>query len=221
MRGEGTERYDLAMAHNYPHGDYWKVVVEWTGRNAGAPLSPERLTERHVRVLRRNDQRSVLDWFTAPGSTLSSAATTIIFGLVAFAIWPFVGPVLTGGAVLVLAVVEVALAVVIGAVAVVARTMMRRPWRIVAINKRREGFCWSQVGWREAQRSADEIQRQLNAGATPDNVLTSQSIPEGWLQLHDGIDDGLASRAWFQIASKGIAVMVVVWLILYVLGVVR
>ncbi len=152
-----------------PAGDEWEVGVEWEARHLSRPGS--RLRGARDRLGR---------WRRRRGDSTAEAAGEGIFALADVGVGAYVGIailvlallwfVLPIWTVAIVAGVELSVIVVLCALAFVARTLLRRPWTVVA-RTRGPGDdvrTWPVVGWRRARRHADAVADQLaRVGTTP------------------------------------------------------
>jgi hypothetical protein len=66
---------------------------------------------------------------------------------------------------LLLFIVEIALAILLVGVALIARVLLRRPWTVEAVTSDPEDVLrWKVVGWRRSGQIVEEIARVLEAG---------------------------------------------------------
>lgn len=184
----------------------WAVFVEWNGKNALTPLSTSKMRERRKRHAER--ERSLADWIDL-GTDLDpvSILASIVFGLIMFAVFPLVAPLFAAIGVAIVAIAEVAILLGIAAFTIAARTLLGRPWRVLAVNDRGESWAWSQVGWRNARNLADRIHDELAAGAAPDQIPPGSSTPHGQGRRYDANDTDLARKFWVRLASKVLAIV--------------
>ena len=196
----------------------WQVFVDWSGRNALSPIS-----RRSLRARREIMQRKTADWAEAvPDGCMyvGDASDTIgllIVGTVFLAILlTAVGPFLVG---LALLAVEVTIVLVIAAFALLARTLLGRPWRVVAVSDAGELWSWRQTGWGNARELEGRIHRELGAGAHPSAIAPGTAIAEGQAELIGEVDDALIDRNWVRIFARGLfATLVVIAIVLLVRG---
>ena len=182
--------------------------MEWSGRKALSPLSPKALRARQARHRERaKDIGSNLpdgcdfgDDFGAVGLIL--LAIVLILVLIA------IGPILT---VIAFAIIEVTIVVIVAGSAIAARTLLGRPWRVMAVNALGENYSWKQVGWSEARDLANRIQAELDAGADPERIAPGGATPLGQGDLVDHNDLGLVGQTWVRVASKLVVVAITIW----------
>lgn len=165
------------------------VFVEWEGR--GHPLG--RVARRRQRVLnqlRPAKERTGPDLSDAGGCADGciptpdlldelAALAAILFAL-AFLIW--LTPIVAAAALWLVLVVVLSLVLVVSAA---WRTILYRPWRVVALSDTERVWVWHQVGWRNARRLVTEIEAAVEAGHAPQEVAVDRLDPASPINLVD------------------------------------
>jgi len=190
------------------YNNHWSVFVAWSGRNALSPLSSNTLRARQARHRERaKDIGKELPDGCDLGSEIDGIAIFFIV-LIAIVVLIALGPLL---AVLALAVVEVTIVVLIAGAAIVARTVLGRPWTVMAVNARGENYSWQQVGFSEARDLAKRIQAELDAGADPERIAPRGAVPQGPGELVDHDDTGLVAKTWVRVSAKIVVAVTTIW----------
>jgi hypothetical protein len=186
----------------------WVVFVEWSGRGALSPISRKALRAREARF--RERARNLTDGVPdgCDFGTELGDFPAIIFLIIVVVLLVAIGPLI---AVVAFALIEVTVVVLIAAAAIVARTLLGRPWRVLAVNARGQTWSRKQVGWGDARQLATRIQAELDAGASPEQVPPGAAAAEGPSQLPEDMDTGLVGRTWVRVASKFALLGLLVW----------
>jgi len=185
------------------HSNDWEVFIEWSGRKALSPLSVKALRAREARI--RERAGNFAD-FPADGCMSADDFGAVLLVLLALAILILLAPILL---VALFAIVEVTIVVAIAGAVLMARTLLNRPWRVVAINPHGELWAWKQVGWQRARELVERIERELDAGADPARIAPGDSSPEGQHYLPDNTPTHLVESAGVRIAAKVTAIVII------------
>ncbi len=153
---------------------HWEVFVEWSGRKAVSPLSRRALKARQARFRERAAEFSDVpaDGCLDLGGDLGG----IFLAILLIAVIILLAPILI---VVLFAIIEVTIVLAIAGAAFFLRTMLNRPWRVVAVHGSGELWSWKQVGWQRARELVERIQRELDAGASPGAIAPGDATPEG------------------------------------------
>jgi hypothetical protein len=163
-------------------GVEWDVHIEWVGRRLDDGPLMRRWHERRRRVVERNrttrrkDRDSRWwDWLDIPlvDDGLAIFLAVIAF-IVAVALIVVVGPWLIA---LLLGAMELTLILLACAAALVTRTILRRPWRVVARSNDGRQFDWDVVGYRRSRELVRVIRDAIAAGITPSAIAVDRLAP--------------------------------------------
>ena len=184
-----------------PDGVSWRIEIEWIARRIRNPFrrswnvarqrfadTRRRRRERKEAKARGDDSRSGIDCVDCPAGDLDDlaiVALAILAILLIFVLIVWVAPVLWA----VLGVLLEFFFVTIAAVAILVwRTVLRRPWRIVALS---DGQRWwtDVVGYRTARRRVREIAEALERGSHPEREGL-QTVPENGSGPRSRPDEG-------------------------------
>jgi hypothetical protein len=164
-----------------PDGMSWRIEIEWIARRIRNPFrrswdvakqrfaeTRRRRRERKEAKEREDDSGSWLDCVDCPGvdglDDLAVIALAILAIVLIFVLIVWVAPVLWA----VLAVLIEFFFVTLAAIAILVwRTVLRRPWRIVALG---DGQRWwtDVVGYRAARRRVREVATGIERGSHPE-----------------------------------------------------
>ncbi len=194
-----------------PHGTVWECFIEWEGRR---PLHRAFRRLRQHREARARRQASTssdgaLDVASGCLDVLSIidfiAVAALFAGFVALMIVlaPWIGLAVFG-------IVELGIIVVLVAGGFLARTVTRRPWRVVAVNEAGHLWAYRQVGWFASRELVRQLAEQLESGRDPADILPEALEDGSPYQLDPDAPMGLLAKPWARLAAVGFIVACVV-----------
>lgn len=184
-----------------PDGFVWECFIEWEGRK------PLRRSFRHLREhrearARREASNSAFD--VAGGCadlgmiSDTFAAIALLIGVIALLVvaGPWIGFVLFG-------IVELGIVLVLIAGGFVGRALLRRPWRVVAVNEAGDLWAWRQVGWFASRELVRQLADQLEDGRAPADILPSSLEDGSPYRIDPDAPLGLLAHPWARIGAVG------------------
>ena len=192
-----------------PDGFVWECFIEWEGRR---PVHRAfRLLREHREARARQQAKASSDAVDVAGGCLDVlsmvdfvAVIALIIGFVTLMIiiGPWIGLVLFG-------IVELGIILVLIAAGFIARTVLRRPWRVVAVNDVGELWAFRQVGWFASRELARQVADQLAAGCHPAEILPEALEDGSPYRLDPDAPMGLLAKPWARPAALGFIVICV------------
>jgi hypothetical protein len=159
-----------------PSGVTWDVHVEWIGRRLDQGPLLRRWHERrrrraNRRLGREKEKGSWLDALDFPVDLPDSLAALAIAVavVVAIVLIVLVGPWFLA---LLFGAIELTLILLACIAVIVWRTVLRRPWRVVAIAADGREHHWDVVGWRRSRERVRQVARGLEAGVPPAAIVS-------------------------------------------------
>ncbi len=194
-----------------PDGYVWECFIEWEGRR---PLHRafRRLREHREARAQQQARTSSDGSMDIAGGCLDVlsvvdfvAAIALVVGLVTLLIiaGPWIGFVLFG-------VVELGIILVLVGAGFLARTLLRRPWRVVAVNETGELWAFRQVGWFASRELVRQVADQLGDGRDPADILPEALEAGSPYRLDPDAPVGLLAKPWARVAAVGFIVACVV-----------
>jgi len=149
-----------------PDGDRWQVRRRWLDR----PVPKIRRSLGKV-----NDEAALeggLETFSAgAGDSIPLAVgMAITAALFVFFLLPLIGVAL-----------EIVLLLMLLSSGIVGRVLLRRPWKIEAINLShpQQSAAFAVKGWRQSSRAIEELTRTLPTSGLPQQVSEAARVPPG------------------------------------------
>ncbi|MEM7287330.1 MAG: hypothetical protein AAF480_13340 [Actinomycetota bacterium] len=181
-----------------PHGTVWECFIEWEGRR---PLhrALRRVRDRREARAAKQAENSSLDLTSGcdPLGGVDSLAVVAVVVLVAL-ILVFAGPWIVAG---LFGVVELAVVFVLSVVVFVGRTVLRRPWRVVAVSGGGLVWAWHQVGWIASRELVRVVAAELEAGRNPDEIYPEAAAGGSPTRLDPDAPLGLIAEPWARVAA--------------------
>ena len=197
-----------------PQGTVWECFIEWEGRRPVHRAFRQLREHREARARRQAEVSSdgALDVASGCLEVLSlidfvaAIATIVGFITLLVILGPWIGFVLFG-------VVELGIVLVLVAAGFLVRTLLRRPWRVVAVNEIGELWAFRQVGWFASRELVRQVAGQLADGRHPADILPDALEEGSPHRLDPDAPMGLLAKPWARAAAVGfIAVCVVSWI---------
>ena len=110
----------------------------------------------------------------------------------------FAGPWIVAG---LFGIVELGVVIVLSAAAFVGRTVLRRPWRVVAVSSGGLLWAWNQVGWFASRELVRLVADELAAGVSPDEIYPAGSEKNSPIRLDPDAPMGLLVKPWARLAA--------------------
>lgn len=185
-------------------GTIWECFIEWEGRRPLHRAFRQMRAHREARAQQQASASSDGSADLAGGclDVLSIVDVIAVITLVVAAITlmiilaPWIGLALFG-------VVELGIIVVLMAAGFVARTALRRPWRVVAVNDAGELWAFRQVGWFASRELVRQVTAELGAGRHPIDILPDALEEGSPYRLDPEAPTGLLAKRWARLAALG------------------